>query len=141
MTRTLVPLDGSDPSTEALRYALKHFGDDTIVCLTVIDPIEAGYTAQASVPGYSQEWFQAAQESAEVLFQDAREVAETYGTDVETAIEVGRPSQTIVDYAEEHDVDNIVIGSHGREGVSRILVGSVAEAVMRRSTVPVTIVR
>ena len=141
MTRTLVPLDGSDPSIEALRYALEHFGDGTIVCLTVIDPVEAGYTTQVNVPGYSQEWFQEAQDSAEHLFEEAHAIAEPYGTDVETATEVGRPSRTIVEFSEEHDIDNVVMGSHGREGVSRILVGSVAETVMRRSSVPVTIVR
>lgn len=141
MSRTLVPIDGSEQSTDALEYALEHFGDSTIVCLNVIDPIEAGYTAQASVPGYSREWFEQAQTSAEHLFEEARELADTYGVDIETATEVGRPSRTIVDYADEHDVDTIVMGSHGREGVSRILLGSVAETVMRRSTVPVTIVR
>lgn len=141
MSRTLVPLDGSEQSTDALEYALEHFDDSTVVCLNVIDPIEAGYTAQASVPGYSREWFEQAQDSAEHLFSEARDLAETYGVEIETDTDVGRPSRTIVDYADEHDIDNIVMGSHGREGVSRILLGSVAEAVMRRSTVPVTIVR
>jgi nucleotide-binding universal stress UspA family protein len=46
-----------------------------------------------------------------------------------------------VDYAAEHDIDHIVVGSHGRTGASRILLGSVAETVARRSPVPVTIVR
>ena len=61
--------------------------------------------------------------------------------DVETAIEVGRPAATIVEEARERDVDHIVVGSHGRTGASRILLGSVAETVARRSPVPVTIVR
>jgi nucleotide-binding universal stress UspA family protein len=55
--------------------------------------------------------------------------------------EIGRPSRAIVEYAEEHDIDHIVMGSHGRSGVTRILLGSVAETVVRRSPVPVTIVR
>lgn len=141
MTRILVPLDGSEQSSVALQYALEHFKDASVVCLNVIDPIEAGYTAQASVPGYSQEWFEQAQDSAEKLFEEAQAIASEYDVDIETDTEVGRPSRTIVNYADEHNVDNIVMGSHGRAGVSRILLGSVAEAVMRRSTVPVTIVR
>ena len=44
-------------------------------------------------------------------------------------------------YAEENDIDHIVVGSHGRGGVSRMLLGSVAETVARRSSVPVTIIR
>jgi len=141
MTRILVPLDGSDQSDHALRYALDHFKDADVVCLNVIDPIEAGYTAQATVPGYSEEWFEQAQQAAQDLFDQAHEIADEYDHDLDTETEVGRPSRTIVDYADENDVDHIVMGSHGREGVSRILLGSVAEAVMRRSTVPVTIVR
>ena len=62
-------------------------------------------------------------------------------TDVERALEVGRPTRTIVEYADEHDIDQIVMGSHGRSGMSRILLGSVAEIVVRRATVPVTVVR
>ncbi|MFW6265865.1 MAG: universal stress protein, partial [Halanaeroarchaeum sp.] len=44
-------------------------------------------------------------------------------------------------YVEETDVDHVVIGSHGRSGVGRILLGSVAERVVRRSPTPVTVVR
>jgi len=60
---------------------------------------------------------------------------------VETATEVGQPSRTIVAYAQEHDLDHVVIGSYGRKGLSRVLLGSVAELVVRRSPVPVTVVR
>ena len=50
-------------------------------------------------------------------------------------------SANIVEYVETHDVDHVVIGSHGRKGLSRVLLGSVAELVVRRSPVPVTVVR
>jgi len=141
MSKILVPIDSSEQSTDALEYALEEFQSDDITLIHVIDPIEAGYTAQATVPGYSEEWYEQAQEEAEALFEDARSTAGEYGVDVETVTEVGRPSRTIVDYAEEHDFDHIVMGSHGRSGVSRILLGSVAESIVRRSPVPVTIVR
>ncbi|MFC7167526.1 universal stress protein [Halospeciosus flavus] len=142
MTRILIPYDSSEQSTHALEYALEEFQSDEIVLLHVIDPIEAGYTAQATVPGYSEEWYEQAQEEAEQLFENAQETADEYGVELaDTATEVGRPSRTIVDYAEENDIDHIVMGSHGRSGVSRVLLGSVAEAVVRRSPMPVTIVR
>jgi nucleotide-binding universal stress UspA family protein len=141
MQKILVPIDGSEQSREALEYALEQFSDADIAVINVIDPIEAGYTAQATVPGYSEEWFEQAKDSAEELFEEAQETADEYDHDLDTATEVGRPSRTIVDYAEDNDVDHIVIGSHGRSGVSRILLGSVAESVVRRSPVPVTIVR
>jgi universal stress protein A len=55
------------------------------------------------------------------------------GIDTVTAIMTGRPAPAIVEYATRHDTDMIVIGAHGRTGVSRALLGSVAEAVIRRA--------
>lgn len=55
------------------------------------------------------------------------------GLDIVTAITMGRPAQAIVEYALGHDVDMVVMGTHGRTGVSRALLGSVAEAVVRRA--------
>lgn len=141
MTKILVPIDGSQQSDEALEYALEHFKDADITAINVIDPIEAGYTAQATVPGYSEEWYEEAKDAADELFEAAQETADEYDHELDTASEVGRPSRAIVDYAKDNDVDHIVMGSHGRSGVSRILLGSVAESVVRRSPVPVTIVR
>ncbi|QDX40746.1 universal stress protein [Salarchaeum sp. JOR-1] len=141
MSKILVPIDSSEQSTDALEYALEEFQSDDITLIHVIDPIEAGYTAQATVPGYSEEWYEQAQDDAETLFERAQETADEYGVTLETVTEVGRPSRTVVDYADENGFDHIVMGSHGRSGVSRILLGSVAEAVVRRSPVPVTIVR
>jgi nucleotide-binding universal stress UspA family protein len=141
MTKILVPIDGSQQSRDALEYALEHFKDADLTVINVIDPIEAGYTAQATVPGYSEQWFEQAQESAEELFDEAQQPADEYDHELDTTTEVGRPSRTIVEYAEENDVDHIVMGSHGRSGVTRILLGSVAESVVRRSPMPVTIVR
>jgi nucleotide-binding universal stress UspA family protein len=141
MARILVPIDGSPQADKAIEHALEEFESDDITVLNVIDPIEAGYTAQATVPGYSEEWFEQSKDAADALFEDAQEIADEYGIDLDTATEVGRPSRTIVDYAENNDFDHIVMGSHGRSGVTRILLGSVAENVVRRSPMPVTIVR
>ena len=139
MKRILVPLDGSEQAWDAFEYAVDEFPTGTIVLLHVIDPVEAGYTASATVPGYTEQWYEQAKERAENLFEDARSRASD--ADIETEIEVGRPSRIIVEFTDELDIDQIVMGSHGRSGVSRILLGSVAEAVVRRSPVPVTITR
>ena len=50
---------------------------------------------------------------------------------------LGKPADEIVRYAREHDVDLIVMGTHGREGVARVFIGSVAETVVRRAACPV----
>ena len=136
----LVPLDGSEQADEALAYAYEEFPDATVTLLHVINPARAGYGAQAGLPSFSEEWYDEAEAAAEELLAAAREeIPET--TTVETATEVGQPARTIVDYADDNDIDEIVIGSHGRRGISRVLLGSVAENVARRADVPVTVAR
>ncbi|MGA9399222.1 universal stress protein [Haladaptatus sp.] len=53
----------------------------------------------------------------------------------------GRPAEQILDYVDDHDVDCIVMGTHGRTGIDRFVMGSVAETVLRRATIPVLTVR
>ena len=139
--RVLVPVDGSKQSQEACNLVFEEFPNATLVLVHVINPAEASYGAQASIPSFSEEWYKEEKERAETTFAEIEQEAREHGVEVEHSVEVGKPSHVIVDYAEEHDIDHIVMGSHGREGVSRILLGSVAETVMRRSPVPVTVVR
>ncbi|MFC4541385.1 universal stress protein [Halosolutus amylolyticus] len=140
----LVPLDGSDPSWAAFDHALEQYAGEQISVLHVVDPAEGVY---AGMDGgyYDGAAFDRARERGETLCERARDrLAETDAvstTILETAVETGRPRRKILDYADEHDVDHIVMGSHGRKGVSRVLLGSVAETVTRRSPMPVTIVR
>ena len=140
--RILVPVDGSEHAEAASEFVVDNFPDATVVLLHVINPAEAGYSAQASVPSFSEEWFEEHREHADDLFDELETAAHDAGVEtVERVVEVGRPTQTIVEYAEDNDVDQIVMGSHGRSGMSRILLGSVAETVVRRATVPVTVIR
>ena len=134
----LVPVDGSRPSEEALRYAFEQFADDELTALYVKDPID-GSTAwgQAS----ADDWMAAAEEHAEKILRNAEDLAAEAGVQIRTDTVLGRPSRAIIEYVDEHGVDHVVVGSHGRDGVSRVLLGSVAEVVVRRSTVPVTVVR
>jgi nucleotide-binding universal stress UspA family protein len=137
----LVAYDGSPQSDSALDHALDEYPDADLIALNAIDPGEAGYGTRTAVPSYPEEWYDQAREAAENTLSEAEERAERASVNLDTAIEVGGPANTVVEYAEENDVDHIVTGSHGRTGVSRILLGSVAETVIRRSPVPVTVVR
>jgi nucleotide-binding universal stress UspA family protein len=136
--QVLVPIDGSDPSDVALEHALEQFAADSITALYVMDPVDG---ATAWGPGSADDWMAAAEERADTVLEEAEAMAAEAGVDITTDSIVGRPARGIVDYAEEHDMEHVVIGSHGREGVSRVLLGSVAETVVRRSPVPVTVVR
>jgi nucleotide-binding universal stress UspA family protein len=136
----LVPIDGSAPAETALEHALETFPEASLTLLTVIDPA-VGIGTGASGPGGSELWYESMREQAEATLEAGRERAAGHGREVETVTETGRPASTIVEYAEEQGVDGIVIGSHGRQGVSRLLLGSVAETVVRRAPCPVTVVR
>ena len=138
--RLLVPLDESPQAETAVEYALTEFPDAEITLLHVIDPVDGGHAVRTGVPVAGEEWYETAREDAEELFERARALAEEHGATAETATDVGRPARTIVEFA-DGEFDGIVMGSHGRSGVSRILLGSVAETVVRRSSVPVTVVR
>ena len=139
----LVPVDDSDQSTQALEFACTEYPDATITALHVVDP--GDFYAATGVEGGTMANYEqireAHEKAAEAVLTEAREQAAEFGREIQTEQVVGGVSASIVDYADEHDVDHIAIGSHGRTGASRILLGSVAETVARRSPVPVTIVR
>jgi len=139
----LVPYDESAGSERALEHVLAQYPDATVTLLHVVDLVDAGYSSpvDGTVPGYWEEWFENEKEVSERLLDEARERASEAGVDARTETVVGRPTRAINDYATEHDVDHVVMGSHGRSGVSRVLLGSVAEGVVRRAPVPVTVVR
>jgi len=139
--RILVPVDGSEQAHRAFEFVAEEFDDAVVVLLHVINPAEAGYSAQASIPSFSEEWYESEQAAAENLFAEIAALADSTELSIERETEVGKPTRVIVEFADENGIDQIVMGSHGRSGVTRILLGSVAEAVVRRSPVPVTVVR
>ena len=139
----LVPVDDSEKSITALEFACTEYPNASITALHVVDP--GDFYAATGVEGGAManyEQIKAHHENyAEEILESARERAADLGREIETAQVVGGVSRAIVDYAGDHDVDHIAVGSHGRTGASRILLGSVAETIARRSPVPVTIVR
>jgi len=139
MKRVLVAYDGSKQADAALEHALREFPDAEVHVLTVLDPAEATYASTEEMPAMSSGWYDEATEEADRILEEAREGAGD--REIVTEHVVGRPGRSVVEYAEDNDVDHIVTGSHGRTGVARLLLGSVAETIVRRSPVPVTVVR
>ncbi|AKU08382.1 MULTISPECIES: universal stress protein [Haloferax] len=142
----LVPTDGSPQSVAAVRFAATEWPDAELTLLNVINPADADYRERA-LSG-SEEWFQAEKRKSRETFAEVKAEVGLVDTDrsVTDRIEVGSPQKVIVevldgDGDDDAGYDHVVMGSHGRTGVSRILLGSVAEEVLRRSPVPVTIVR
>ena len=135
----LVPIDGSEPSMAALEYACTNHPDSPITVLYVSN-VASGQN-RFIAGGSFQEWKQTEERRAEELLERARENAAAFDVDIETVHEFGDPIRFIVGYAEENDFDTVVIGNHGRDGVSRLALGSVAERVVRRASMPVVVVK
>jgi nucleotide-binding universal stress UspA family protein len=139
--RILVPFDGSPLSRQALERAVTKYPDDQITVLFVINPVWAVYEAEAKgLPGAST-WYDRMTERADEICTEATEQAGEQNCEITTATEIGRPDRAILEYARDNGIEHIIMGSHGREGVSRLILGSVAERVIRRAPMPVTVVR
>ncbi|WP_144799222.1 universal stress protein [Halorubrum depositum] len=136
----LVAFDGSPLAERALAYALETFPDAAVTAMYVIDPVDSVIDVEAGGLPVAEEWYDDARERAAEVLTTATDLAAERDSVLDTVAEVGKPARAILDYADGHGVDQIVMGSHGRSGIDRALLGSVAETVTRRARIPVTIV-
>lgn len=144
MAKILYPTDFSELSTYALRYALSfaHAYQARLHCLHVVDEAYQYWTAMGpnSVP---------VGPATEDILQSARKEMDTFAAenfkDIEveviTDVVLGRPFMEIIQYARKQCIDLIVLATHGRTGLSHVLLGSVAERVVRKSPCPVLTIR
>jgi nucleotide-binding universal stress UspA family protein len=131
----LVPTDGSEqPSVVEQALNVADLADATVHVIYVVDEKALDY--QPSESG-REKTRSARREEGEEATADIAAAAENRGLEVVTAIEEGSPAGTIVGYAEDEAIDMVVMGTHGRSGVDRYVLGSVTEQVVRRSEVPV----
>jgi nucleotide-binding universal stress UspA family protein len=135
----LVAYDGSRPAQKAVERAVNQHPDEEIILLGVIEA--AGGSLGAGFDLIKERLKEGRDEVAEEISEDLKDVLHRDDIDVRMETAVGQPAREVVSFAEEHDVDEIIVGSHGREGVSRVLLGSVAEKIARRAPITVTIVR
>ena len=136
----LVALDGSPLAERALTYALGTFPNATITTIYVINPIDSVIDVEAGGLPVAEDWYDNAQERATSIHTAATDLAAEHDVALENVTEVGKPAREILEYARSHDIDQVVLGSHGRSGIDRALLGSVAETVTRRARIPVTII-
>ena len=138
LSRLLVPMDDSEMSKRALKYALEHHPDADITVMHVVGAPSSMMGAAAGL-ALADNLEEAAHEHAREILDGAREIADEYGREVDTDVEVGSPARAILRRAEEYDA--VVIGSHGGTLAERLLIGNTARTVFNRSPVPVTAVR
>ncbi|WP_380680192.1 universal stress protein [Salinigranum sp. GCM10025319] len=141
MTRILIAIDGSDPAEKALEFAFDHHAEAELTALSVVDPTAYAQGTVEMVQPNVDAWREEAEAEVRSVLDRASDRAKNAGVALKTELVYGSPARAIVEYAADNDVDQIIVGSHGRQGVSRVLLGSVAETVVRRSSVPVTVVR
>lgn len=140
----LVPTDFSECGNYALSYAAslaRCFGA-SIICVHVIEPIVptvgySGMTEPLPIADISEQL----EDSAERELPKLAECDDCAGLEIEELIVHGEAASEIVRVAKERAVDLIVISSHGRTGLGRILFGSTAEAVVRHAFSPVLVVK
>lgn len=134
----LVPTDGSAAAVAAIDHAvdLAETYGARLHALYVVDA-----TAFASVDAGSEMVVDALEQEGEQAVEVVREQGEAASLDVETHVVSGTAYRSILDCIENEDVDLVVMGTHGRRGVERFLLGSVTERVVRSADVPVLTVR
>ena len=130
----LLPTDGSENSQYAIDQAIE-----------IARPTEARVHVLSVAPEYGSEQTQDQlradrEEGAETAVVEAKEMLDGAGVETTTAIRDGMTHNKITEYVDDHDIDMIVMGTHGRSGLKRALVGSVAEKTMRNSPIPVVMV-
>ncbi len=141
--RILVPTDGSDITAKAVDSAIslaKVLGAQ-IVTLSVKEPFP--YSAISEMqPVPPQEYFDAQERISATRVQQVQQACAAAGVACEVhTVEADHPWQAIIDVAKTAGCDLLVMASHGRRGVSALLLGSETQKVLTHSTVPVLVVR
>ncbi len=134
--RVLVPVDGSASSQAAARLAFQ-FVDAYGLDLTVLSVADVPLHLYGVSGEAANEMIADAKSH---LDQIAREM-ESRGIKAEYLLREGEPAKTIVDLAGKRETDLIIMGSHGRTGLTRLLMGSVTESVIQGSPCPILVIR
>ncbi len=136
----LVPTDGSEGTDAAVEHALdiaKKY-DATVHVVYVVNT-----SAYSTLPADSN-WESitaALEDEGKTATKDIVGMMHDEGVNAMPSLEEGVPHKTILEYADENNIDLIIMGTHGKSGLDRLLLGSVTEKVVRASKVPVMTVR
>lgn len=131
--RLLLPTDGSESAARALDWALWLAGefDGRLDALFAADTTPYPGTAQ------SRQLLESLEAAGNEAIQSARERAAAADVTFDGAVGSGAPGPTILEFCDDESVDLVVMGTHGRSGIERALLGSVTEYVVRHGNVPV----
>jgi universal stress protein A len=142
--RILVPLDFSPPSDQALQYAAalaEEFAASVVLLHVVEERLVTGPLPAEVYLGELPKVREDLVKEAQTRLMKCLETLNAQGITATGEVLVGGPSQVILDQAVNKGVDLIVMGTHGRTGLTHLLIGSVAERVIRHAPCPVFVVR
>ena len=143
MLKILVPVDGSEASLRAVDYVVnktQRYKDGLDVHLiNVQPPLPYGGQVSSLVGHHTIEEYH--KEEGLKALEPARQKLDAAGVKYHYHIAVGEPAEVIAQYAKEHGIEQIVMGTRGRGAVSGMLLGSVATKVLALSEVPVVLVK
>jgi len=143
--RILVPVDGSETSTRALVAALQ-LAREGEGCIRVVHVIEAltQLSGYEQFGGYAGDLIQIMRDGGNRLLENALDIARAAGIQADSVLfdQLGqRMPEVVADAATAWHADLIVVGTHGRRGLGRALMGSGAEQIIRLAPVPILVVR
>ncbi|QCC57631.1 universal stress protein [Natrinema thermotolerans] len=136
----LLPTDGSEPAAAAVDHALAIAtrADATVHVVSVVDVSTVAGRPSIMAPNDILAQFES---DAETAVETVATAVRDAGLDVETHVQKDIPSQGLLEYVDDHDIDLVAMGTHGRTGFDRVLLGSTTERFVRRAPVPVLAVR
>ena len=151
----LVPLDGSERAECVLSHVdgfVTACRVDTIVFVRVVKPVSFLSIAKSIDPEAEPKEYEKMKKNIDIIEAKRKFFATRYLTEMvsrvkqseieyKTNVLVGKIAESIVDYADTHEIDLILIASHGRSGINRWMHGSIADRVLRSSSAPVLMVR
>jgi len=136
----LIATDGSENTQRAISYGIEiaKLSGAAVYALYVVNtsPIISEYWTIGKKNVY-----EIIRSEGEKAVFEVKKIGEASGVDVKEVVLDGYPSNAIIDFAENNNIDLIVMGTLGKTGLDKLLIGSVAEKVVRGSKVPVMVVR
>lgn len=135
----LCPIDFSDAAYHALDYAL-HFARQSNARLILVHVLHNPADEFFHSSGHTLTWGEA-KERAQSVLEEVKAKRLTDYPKAELIVEVGDPHEQIVKLSHEHKADMVVISTHGRSSLAHLVLGSVAEKIIRHASCPVFVVR
>ncbi|MCD4807853.1 MAG: universal stress protein [Methanococcoides sp.] len=138
--KVMVATDGSEQNKKAISYGIE-FAKLSGAKLYVVYVVDTAAFASIPMDAGWEMMYELLETEGKDASNQVVELGEAQGLEIESAVLEGHPSNEIIEFAEGNDIDMIVIGTLGKSGLDRFLLGSVAEKVTRNSKVPVLVVR